>query len=140
MNPRFRSTLGIKAIAVVVALAIPLIASAELHDLPRPLQVFVEGRSHYVPPTATLAQVVRAYHVHARSGSLLDVDGRILRKDAFPGRILLDGEHAPRWRRLQDRDRIVVVNEPDRREPLARRNVHLSGRRPGDPEFYLGSS
>src|SRR5437588_722114 len=140
MNPRFHTQVGLKAIAVLITLAVPMAVSAGLRDWPRPSQVWVGNTPHFVPRTMTFGQAIKAFHVRAHSSRLLDVEGKAIPGHARPGEILLDGNQAP-WRTvLRDRDRIWVVNRPDRTEPLARRVIHLHGRRPGDPQFYLGTT
>jgi peptidoglycan/xylan/chitin deacetylase (PgdA/CDA1 family) len=140
MNARVSTLFGLRAIAVLVALAVPFIGAAELSDLPPPIEVFVRNHQHFVPRTTTFGQAVEAYHVHARSGNLLDVDGNVIRDAAFPGRVVLNGDVVPPSTRLHDHDRIWVVNRSSQVEALARRVLTLRGRRPGNPQFYLGTA
>jgi peptidoglycan/xylan/chitin deacetylase (PgdA/CDA1 family)/sulfur carrier protein ThiS len=141
MNPRFRSLLGLQVIVVVVAFAIPLLAATGVRDLPPPVEVFVRGEKPiFLDRGTTLGQALAGLHLRPHSGSLLDVEGRILRKHAFPGRILLDGMRASRRTVLSDGDRIRVVSHPNQVEPLARRVIRLPGRHPEDPQFYLGTA
>ena len=140
MNPRFPTLVGLKAIAVLVAVAIPLIVATHVGDLPPPVQIYILHRAESVPRSTTLGEALAAFRVRARSGNLLDVDGQVIREDAFPGSILLNGRAAPRSRRLHDGDRIRAISRPDRVEPLAHRVIHLRGRRPGNPQFYLGTA
>jgi peptidoglycan-N-acetylglucosamine deacetylase len=140
MNPKFRTLVGLKTIAVLATLAVPTIVAAELHDSPPPVEVWVRNHPHFVPQTMTFGQAIRAFRVHAHAGRLLDVEGKVIPGHARPGEVLLNGQRLPWATRLHDRDRIWVVNEPDRREPLARRVIHVHGRRPEDPQFYLGNA
>ena len=140
MNPRFHTMVGLKAIGVIVALAIPTIAASELRDAPPPIQIWVRDQTRFVSPTLTFGEAIRAFRVHAHSGRLLDVDGRVIPGHLRPGKVLLNGDGVPWATELKDRDRIWTFDRPDRREALDRRVIHLKGRRPGDPQFYLGSS
>jgi peptidoglycan-N-acetylglucosamine deacetylase len=140
MNPKFRTLVGLKTIAVLATIAIPTIVAAELRDSTPPIEVWVRDHPHFVAKTTTFGQAIRTFHVHAHAGRLLDVEGKVIPGHARPGEVLLDGQKAPWARRLRDRDRIWVVNEPDRHEPLARRVIHVKGRRPEDPQFYLGEA
>jgi peptidoglycan/xylan/chitin deacetylase (PgdA/CDA1 family) len=140
VNPRFRAATGLKAIAVVVAIAIPLIAAGQLHDAPPPIQIWVGFHPHLVPRAATLGEVVRAFHVQAHSGQLLDVSGKPIPGHFRPGRILLNGHTARGGTRLHDQDQIWAANQRDHREPLERRRIELHGQQPADPQFYLGTS
>src|SRR5438270_5216189 len=126
MNPRYRSLLGLQVIVVVVAFAIPLLAAAEVRDLPPPVEVFVTGQKPvFLDRGTTLGQALLGLHLRPHSGSLLDVGGRILKRHAFPGKVLLNGQPAPRRTVLSDADRIRVVSHPDRVEPLARQVTRL---------------
>src|SRR2546423_13793399 len=128
MNPKFQTLVGLKAIAVLATIAVPTLVAAELRDSPPPVEIWVQDHHHFVPDTMTFGRAIRTFHVHAHAGRLLDVDGKVIPGHARPGEILLDGERAPWPRKLRDRDRIWVVNRPDRREPLARRVIHVRGR------------
>src|SRR2546428_8295095 len=112
MNP-FTTRAGFRVIVVLVAMAIPTIAAVEIHDPPPPIEVFVLNRPHFVPRSTTFGQALKAFHVKARDGRLLDVERKVLRWHAYLGEVLLNGQAVP-WRtRLHDRDRIWVVNRPD---------------------------
>ncbi|MFN2545413.1 MAG: polysaccharide deacetylase family protein [Actinomycetota bacterium] len=140
MNRRFRSLFGLQALVALVAFAFPLVVATELHDSPPPIEIFIRMHPHFVDPGTTFGEVVDTFAVHARSGDLLDVEGKVLQPHAFPGQVLLNGRRVPHSKRLVDRDRIWVVSESDRREMVTRRVVHLRGRRPTDPQFYLGAA
>jgi len=140
MNPRFRTFVGLQVFLAVVAFATPLVIATDLHDLPPPIEVFVKKQPHYVAPGTTFGRIVTGLGVTARSGDLLDVEGKVLVPEAFPGRILLNGRLAPTDARLSDGDHVRVVNHSNRVEPLAQEEVRLPGRRPGDPQFYLGTA
>ena len=140
MNPRFHSLVGLRALVVLAALAIPLVIASELGDVPPPIEIFVRMHPQFVERGTTFGEAVRAFHVHATSGDLLDVNGEVLQRLAFPGRVLLNGQEVPRSRVLRERDRIWLDNQHDRREAIVRTVTQLRDRRPTDPQFYLGAA
>src|SRR5467141_3969301 len=100
MKPRFHTVVGLKAIAVLAALAIPTVVAAELRDSPPPIEIWVRNQAHYVPRTTTFGQAIRAFHVHAHAGRLFDVEGKVIPGHARPGAVLLNGARAPWITRL----------------------------------------
>src|SRR5207244_8304388 len=97
----------------------------------------VAGRSEHVVEVTTLAEAAARFGLHPRAGDLLDVDGKVLRAASVPGKLLVDGRPAPAGMRLRRGDRITVVDGHDRREPLVRRVVRVSGGAPSDPQFTV---
>ncbi len=61
----------------------------------------------------------------------------VARAGAVPGRFLVDGRPASLAMRLRSGDRITVVDGHDRREPLVRRIVRVSGGMTSDPQFTV---
>jgi hypothetical protein len=102
------------------------------------LTVTVAGRPAHVVEGTMLAAAAAKFGLHPGSGDLLDVNGKVLRAAAVPGKLLVDGRAAPGGMRLRSGDRITAVDGHDRREPLARRVVRVSGGMPSDPQFTLG--
>src|SRR5207253_11244200 len=98
MNPKFRTLVGLKTIAVLATLAIPTIVAAELRDSTPPIEIWVRDHPHFVPKTMTFGQAIRAFHVPAHSARLLDVEGTAIPGHARPGEVLLDGQKG-RWAR-----------------------------------------
>jgi peptidoglycan/xylan/chitin deacetylase (PgdA/CDA1 family) len=131
--------LAVAAVGAVVALAV--VALAVALALPRrgngDLSITVAGKGEKVAKGTTLAQAVSLFGLRPRAGNLLDVEGRLLRRGAVPGRVELDGDPAPAGTRLRSGDRIRVVDGRDRREPLSRRIAHVRGGIPADPQFTL---
>src|SRR5438067_491523 len=116
MNPRFRTLVGLKTIAVLVAMAIPLIVATHVGDLPPPVRVIVAHQARFVPRDTTLGEAVAEFGLRPRSGDLLDVEGKVIRKRAFPGVILLDGEPAALSTKLREGNHIRTVDREDRVE------------------------
>ena len=101
------------------------------------LTVTVAGRSTHVAEGTTLAAAAARFGLHARTGDVFDVNGKVLRAGAVPGRFLVDARPASLAMRLRSGDRITVVDGHDRREPLVRRIVRVSGGRTSDPQFTV---
>ena len=106
---------------------------------PSPLRLLVRGRHVLLPPGRTLAQAAAVLHLAARDGNLLAVDGTVLERGVYAGRILLDGHAAPGWTPLATGDRIDVVDGRDHTEPLVRTTVPVRGDQPADPQFSLAT-
>ena len=94
--------------------------------------VVVEGRSRSLPAGLTVAQALGRLELPA-AGDLLAVDHSVLRKGAYPSRMLVNGQPAPPTRRLQRGDRITVARGRTRIEPVTRVTQLLAASRPGNP-------
>ena len=100
--------------------------------------VVVEGRSRSVPAGLTVGQALGRLGLSA-AGDLLAVDHSVLRKRAYPPRVLVDGQPAPATRRLQRGDRVTVVRGRTRIEPVTRVTQLLAASRPGSPIRWLAA-
>jgi peptidoglycan-N-acetylglucosamine deacetylase len=107
--------------------------------VPPPVPITINGKHDLEPPGSTFGTVIAHRHLHARNGRLLSVAGDVLDPDADPGRILLNAVAAPRSTPVVRGDGIVIEDGADRKEPVSREVVRLSGRRPGDPESTLAT-
>ena len=94
--------------------------------------VVVEGRSSSLPAGLTVAQALGRLELPA-AGDLLAVDHSVLRKGAYPSRMLVNGQPAPPTRRLQRGDRVTVARGRTRIEPVTRVTQLLAASRPGNP-------
>ena len=94
--------------------------------------VVVEGRSRSLPAGLTVAQALGRRELPA-AGDLLAVDHSVLRKGAYPSRMLVNGQPAPPTRRLQRGDRVTVARGRTRIEPVTRVTQLLAASRPGNP-------
>jgi peptidoglycan/xylan/chitin deacetylase (PgdA/CDA1 family) len=94
--------------------------------------VVVEGRSRSLPAGLTVAQALGRLELPA-AGDLLAVDHSVLRKGAYPSRMLVNGQPAPPTRRLQRGDRVTVARGRTRIEPVTRVTRLLAASRPGNP-------
>ena len=128
----------VAAVVLVAAVVGTLLARWLLGGSERAsLSVTVAGRSGHVAVGTTLAQAAATFGLHLHSGDVLDVNGKVLRAGAVPGRFLVDGRPASVGTRLRSGDWITVVDGHDRREPLVRRIVRVSGGRTSDPQFTV---
>jgi len=94
--------------------------------------VVVEGRSRSLPAGLTVAQALGRLELPA-AGDLLAVDHSVLRKGAYPSRMLVNGQPAPPTRRLQRGDRVTVARGRTRIEPVTRVTQLLAASRPDNP-------
>jgi peptidoglycan/xylan/chitin deacetylase (PgdA/CDA1 family)/sulfur carrier protein ThiS len=101
------------------------------------ISVSVRGVEERVPEGTTLAEASQRLGLEPDAGDLLDVQRVILRKDAFPGRVLVNGRAVPTETKLDEDDRLRVLDSHDRVEPATRFFVRVSGGMPSNPQFSL---
>lgn len=133
-------TTAMRASAMTAALLMPLAFAVELHDRPPPVTIIVGGTPRYVRQDTTFGQALREFHVRAAPGRLLDVEGDVLDPKADPGSVLLNGSVAGASTPLADGDQIIASNGVDSTEGIRKVVTNLKGRRPGDPQFTLGTA
>jgi peptidoglycan/xylan/chitin deacetylase (PgdA/CDA1 family) len=126
--------LALAAAAALVALAVTVFLDRRGSS---ELSVSIAGKSERVPKGTTLGQAAALLGLRPAAGDLLDVEGKLLRRGAVPGRLLLDARSVRAETRLRNGDRISLVNGRDRREPRSRQLVQIKGGIPADPEFTL---
>jgi peptidoglycan/xylan/chitin deacetylase (PgdA/CDA1 family) len=97
------------------------------------IRVTVEGRSVPVPADVTVEQALRRVGLPGMAGDLLAVDHSVLRKGAYPPRVLVNGQPAPATRRLHRGDRVTVARGRTRMEPVVQVIQQLAASRPGNP-------
>jgi peptidoglycan/xylan/chitin deacetylase (PgdA/CDA1 family)/sulfur carrier protein ThiS len=129
------------AVAAVLLLAgsaaVALLLSHRDHG-PSSLTLQIGKRNVTVSAGATLGDAIDAFALRPRAGRLLDVNGHVIRADAFPGSIRVDGRAVAAGSVLRDGDRISVVEGHDRTEELSHSIVRLRNGIPGDPQFTIG--
>ena len=103
---------------------------------PPPVQVLLDGSPLTVGAGTTVGALLTQSALHPAAGRLLAVDGAVLERKAFPGRVELNGHVARRETLLETGDRIRIVNGTDKTESTMR-TVENVGRRVGDPERTL---
>jgi peptidoglycan/xylan/chitin deacetylase (PgdA/CDA1 family) len=101
------------------------------------IHVRVHGAEKTVPEGTTLGEASDRFDLRPAAGDLLDVEGDVLRRGAYPGRLLLDGRTAPLAVELNEGDAIRVLDGKDRREPSAVSYVRIPAGMPANPEFTL---
>src|SRR2546427_5781636 len=101
------------------------------------LAVTVAGKSAHVVEGRTLAGAAARFGLHPRAGDVVDVNRQVLRAGAVAGSFLVDGRPASAETRLRSGDRITVVDGHDRREPLVRRVVRVTGGMASNPQFTV---
>jgi peptidoglycan/xylan/chitin deacetylase (PgdA/CDA1 family) len=99
--------------------------------------VTIGTRKVRVVDGTTLGEFVSTLNLRPMAGSLVDVEGKVLRPGAFPGKLLLNGKASSPGTRLQTGDRIIVVGGRDRREPLSQEIVRVPEGMPSNPQFFL---
>lgn len=101
------------------------------------ISIWVRGIREAVPNGTTLGEAAERFDLRPAAGDLLDVQGGVLRRNAFPGRLLIDGRAEPRTTQLEDGDRVRVVEGRDRREPAVRVFLRVPEGMPANPQFTL---
>jgi peptidoglycan/xylan/chitin deacetylase (PgdA/CDA1 family) len=101
------------------------------------LSVTVDGRTVALHEGTTLRRAAALLRLRPEAGDLVDVDGRVLRRGVYPGRMLLNGHPATAATQLHGGDRIRVVEGRDRREPTRRQLVRLRSGILPNPLFTL---
>jgi peptidoglycan/xylan/chitin deacetylase (PgdA/CDA1 family) len=101
------------------------------------LSVEIAGRTVHVAEGLTLAEAAASLAPQPRRGDLLDVEGKVLRRGAIPGGVLLNGHSAPPSAVIHNGDRVDVVDGLDRREPLSRQILRVARGMPSNPQFAL---
>src|SRR5205085_6510702 len=132
-----RTTLGFRAVIVLLVIAVPLVIVARLHDAPPPIRIVLNDHPVLVSTKTTFGALVRERQLHATDGRLLDVEGKVLNPHADPGAITLNGESAKRTTLLHAGDRIAVHDGTDTTEKTVTKHRMLPGRNPGNPQFTL---
>jgi peptidoglycan/xylan/chitin deacetylase (PgdA/CDA1 family) len=126
--------IGVAVAAIVVVVALLLVGG---RTRSAPVTVTVAGRPVGIEKGTTLGAVVARFRLRPRAGDLLDVEGRVLRVGAFPGRVLVDGKPASSQSEPRSGDRIVAAAGDDRTEPRVPTVVPVPGGVPSDPQFYV---
>jgi peptidoglycan/xylan/chitin deacetylase (PgdA/CDA1 family)/sulfur carrier protein ThiS len=134
--PGFVAPIMAGAALVASAAVLPACGGTTPHA-PAPLRIVVGGSPQEVPQGTTLGALIDDLSLHPVPGRLLSVSSTVLDRRAFPGRILVNGEHEPRATRLRTGDTVTVVDGRDRTEDTTRTVVRLHGRHFGDPQHTL---
>jgi peptidoglycan/xylan/chitin deacetylase (PgdA/CDA1 family) len=101
------------------------------------IRLEVDGRLRWVPLGWTLADAIHRFGLQPRAGNLTAVDGEVLRRGAFPGQVLMNGEAAPQGALLEAGATISLHPGRSRMEPLERMVLDFGPGDVHDPEFSL---
>jgi len=129
-----RAVLSALAIVVLAAAGVALYFSFWREDT---ISIRVRGLEEAVTQGTTLVEAAERFGLRPASGDLLDVQGGVLKRGAFPGRLLLNHEVAAAPSELEEDDRLRVVDGESRREPTMHVFVRVPGGIPANPQFTL---
>jgi peptidoglycan/xylan/chitin deacetylase (PgdA/CDA1 family) len=130
--------LSLRRASVGLGIAIAVVVVAVLVERNTPaVTVVVDGRSVNISPGTTLGAVASKLGLRPRAGSLLDVNGKVLRAGTFPGAFVVNGKPAATATLLRRGDRIATIAGSNRREPRLRLLVRLPAGVPSDPQFFV---
>jgi peptidoglycan-N-acetylglucosamine deacetylase len=124
--------LWIALILASVVLGLPTAGSGQI-------PITVNGHDRVVGVGTTFADAIAQFHIRARSGDLLDVNGNVFEAAVSRGRILIDGHARLRRGLLRAGDDIRSINGRDRAEPTVRITRRVGRQKPGNPQFYIES-
>ena len=124
----------LSALAIVVAGGGALYFSFWREDT---ISIRVQGLEETVTQGTTLLEAAERFGLRPAAGDLLDVQGGVLQRGAFPGRLLLNRRVAPAASELEEEDRLRVIDGRSRREPTRHLFVRVPGGMPANPQFTL---
>ncbi|MDP9331097.1 MAG: polysaccharide deacetylase family protein [Actinomycetota bacterium] len=138
---KWRKRIAISAVAVSLLVAGSILLLQTRSDRPSvpEMTITIESQQVTVPVATTLASVIGTYDLHPEPGKLVDVTGAILKRQADPGALLVDGVAAIASRVLLNGDVIEVQDGTDRTEPVRTTRTELPGYRAGDPQFTVST-
>lgn len=127
------------ALIAVIGLATAAAASAAGYRWLRTetISVSVQGLEERVSEGTTLAQASERFGLRPVAGDLFDVRQTVLRTDAFPGTVLLNRKAVPTATKLEEGDRLRVLDGRNHREPVTRFFVRVPAAMPANPQFTL---
>ena len=129
-----RALLSALAIVVVAAAGGALYFSFCREDT---ISIRVQGLEETVTQGTTLLEAAERFGLRSASGDLLGVQGGVLERGAFPGRLLLNSRLALAASELEEDDRLRVVDGRSRREPTMHVFVRVPGGIVANPQFTL---
>ena len=121
---------------LAVLLAAVALGAAACGNQPR-IAVKVDGTTERIPAGSTLAKAVERLGLRPRAGNLVDIQGAVLRRRAYPGRLLLNGHSVGTSTTLRNGDRIALVSGRNRRERLVREVLPVRGGIPPNPQGWV---
>jgi peptidoglycan/xylan/chitin deacetylase (PgdA/CDA1 family)/sulfur carrier protein ThiS len=131
---RLLRALLVLAIGVTLTLGILLRG----HAPNPPLQIQVAGTTRTVAAGTTVEDLVRRFSLEPPAGDLLDVEGKVLKKGVYPGRILVNGVAVPGDTVVTQGDVLTNQAGTARTEKIIRKVVKVPGGEVPNPQFFLG--
>jgi peptidoglycan/xylan/chitin deacetylase (PgdA/CDA1 family) len=140
MSPRQRQRLLRVLLVAAIGGTLTLGILLRGHAPNPPFRIQVAGVSQTVPAGTTLDNLVRRFSLKPRAGDLLDVEGKVLTKEAFAGTLLVNGVAVPGRTALSQGDVVTVQPGKDRTEKVLRKVVRVPGGEVPNPQFFLGKA
>ncbi|HEV3475117.1 MAG TPA: polysaccharide deacetylase family protein [Actinomycetota bacterium] len=122
-----------------MAAAIVILPAPPVSDLPPPMTLVVNGSVRTAPPGATLQEAARMLGLNPAAGDLVDVEGVPLRRDFYPGHVVVNGQPAAAGTALHDGDAVELVAGVDRVEPVTVDTLRVRAGTIPNPQAYLGT-
>lgn len=125
----------------VIPLALGLIffPGADTEDLPPPIHVRVNGSVRALHPGATVRDLLDLHDLEPARGNLVDVEGEILVRGQYPGKVLVNGGAVDPVHMLSDGDRLALRDAEDQTERTVKEVVEVPRGQSPNPQFFLGS-
>jgi peptidoglycan/xylan/chitin deacetylase (PgdA/CDA1 family) len=127
---------GARVLAALTVYLVLVFMPTALADLPPPTIVTFNGQEVHLPGTVTVGQLFSQEGVEIKVGRLFDIQGAVIKADAFPPQIYVNGVPATESTRLGEADRVDLVGGRDDTEPSTVQTFANAG---GNPQFKLGA-
>jgi peptidoglycan/xylan/chitin deacetylase (PgdA/CDA1 family) len=101
------------------------------------ITIRVRGVEEEVSTGTSAAEAAASFRIEPAAGDLLDVAGGVIRANAFPGRLLVNGLAVARRAELADGDSLASVEGRDRTEPSVLFRVPVPEGVAANPQFTL---
>jgi peptidoglycan/xylan/chitin deacetylase (PgdA/CDA1 family) len=121
--------------AIAIMTTMPLVGMANRGV--RLITISVEDRPYSIHLGMSFGELIAGGHLRAPAGSLLDIQGGVLRSGLYPGRILLNRSESPASTSLRPGDQIELVTGSDHVEPLTTTTFPVVDGKAPDPQFSL---
>src|SRR5581483_11957918 len=127
---------GARLVAAVSVYLISSFVPSALADLPPPTVVSYNGQQVHLAGDVTVRELLDAQREPLKTGRLLDVTGAVLKADAYPPEILVNGRPATPTTVLHEADIVELRGGRDVYEPSIVQTFADAG---GNPQFTLGN-
>src|SRR5438309_5522506 len=127
---------GARLVAAVSVYLISSFIPSALADLPPPTVVSYNGQQVHLAGEVTVRELLAAQSEQLKVGRLLDVTGAVLKADAYPPEILVDGRPATSTTVLHENAVVELSGGRDVYEPSIVQTYANAG---GNPQYKLGT-